>query len=265
MKIILLTLFFLVVPSSAYAQITPTPTPAPQTEKAEAVIARAVQLMGGSSYLGVRSQIGRGLYSSMREGQVLSFQKFVDVIVFPDKERTEFKGQGSFIIQTNTGNTGWVFDGDQSVIKVQNEKQVNDFRIGIRTSLDGLLRGYWKGEADLSYVGRRPATLGKRNDVVRLTYKDGFTVEFEFADDGVPQKSLYKRTESDGGESKEEDRYAQFIDVGGIKAAFIVDRFSDGKQASRINYELIEFNKTVSEAWFSKPSSVKDAKKEFKN
>ena len=249
---------------AAFAQ-DPTPTPPPQTEKAEAVIAKAVQTMGGSAYLSVRSQIGRGLYSSMREGQVLSFQKFVDAIVFPDKERTEFKGQGSFIIQTNTGNSGWVYDGDQGVIKVQNAKQIADFRIGIRTSLDGLLRGYWKGDADLSYVGRRPSTLGKRNEVVKLTYKDGFTVEFEFADDGTPQKSLYKRSESDGLSSKEEDRYAQFIDVGGIKAPFIVDRFSDGRQASRINYESIEFNKNISDSWFAKPANTKDAKKEFKN
>ena len=102
------------------------------------------------------------------------------------------------MVQTNSGNTGWVYDGDQDVIKVQNEKQVADFHAGIRTSLDGLLRGYWKGEAELSYGGRRPATLGKRNDVVKLTYKDGFTVEFEFADDGTPQKSVYKRTSSDG-------------------------------------------------------------------
>jgi len=264
MKSVLLTLLLIAAASFSSAQDV-SPARPPQTEKAEAVIAKAVQIMGGSNYLSVRSQIGRGLFSSMREGTVLSHQKFVDVIVFPDKERTEFKGQGSRIVQTNSGNTGWVFDGDQDVLKVQNEKQVADFRIGIRTSLDGLLRGYWKGDAELSYVGRRPATLGKRNDVLKLTYQDGFTVEFEFADDGTPQKSLYKRSVSDGGESKDEDRYAQFLDVGGIKAAFIVDRFSDGKQASRINYESIEFNKNISDSWFAKPANTKDAKKEFKN
>jgi len=264
MKSILLTLFITLATAGAFAQ-DPTPTPPPQREKAEAVIAKAVQTMGGASYLNVRSQIGKGKFSSLREGQLLSFQSFVDVIIFPDKERTEFKGQGSRIVQTNTGNTGWIYDGDQDVIKVQNEKQVRDFHVGMRTSLDGLLRGYWKGDADLSYAGRRAATLGKRNDVVRLTYKDGFIVEFEFADDGTPQKSVYKRTESDGVETKQEDRYAQFLDSGGVKAPFIVDRFENGTQASRINYESIEFNKNIADSWFAKPASTKDAKKEFKN
>ncbi len=236
-----------------------------QKEKAEAAIAKAVQMLGGDRYLQVKTQIGRGKYSVIHDKAVVSFQQFVDVIVFPDKERTEFKVDGSKTIQANTGDTGWVFDGAQDIIKNQNEGQVANFKKGIRTSLDNLLRGYWKGEAELTYVGKRPATLGKRNDVVKLTYKDGFTVEFELsADDGTPQKALYKTTDPDGAEVKEEDRYAQFLDVGGIKTAFIVDRYTDGTQSSRINYETVEFNKPIPDSIFAKPSNAKDAKKDLK-
>ena len=234
-------------------------------EKAEAVISKAVQILGGDRYLQIRSQIGRGRFSVIRESAVVSFQTFVDVIVFPDRERTDFKGGGSRTIQANSGNTGWVYDGDQQLIKVQNEAQIANFKQSIRSSLDNLLRGYWKGDAEVSYAGRRPATIGKRNEVIKLTYKDGFTVEFEFAaDDGLPQKATYKRTNPDGEEIKEEDRYAQFIDVGGIKTPFIVDRLTDGKPSSRINYESIEFNKSIPDSIFAKPSNPKDAKKDLK-
>jgi len=234
-------------------------------EKAKAIIARAVQNLGGDRYLQVRTQVGRGTFSVIRQNVVVSYQTFLDVIVFPDRERTEFKGGGSRTIQVNTGDTGWVFDGDQNLIKNQTEAQVANFKQGIRTSLDNLLRGYWKGDADVSYVGRRPASLGKRNDVVKLTYKDGFSVEFEFSsDDGMPQKAAYKRSNPDGEEIKEEDRYAQFIEVGGIKAPFIVDRTIDGRPASRINYESIEYNKNIPDSIFAKPSNPKDAKKETK-
>lgn len=233
--------------------------------KAAAVIAKAVQSLGGERYVNVKTQVGKGKFSVLRDGGVVSFQSFVDVIVFPDKERTEFRGQGSRITQVNTGDTGWIFDGDQEMIKVQNEAQVANFKKGIRTSLDNLLRGYWKGEAEISYVGKRPATLGKRNEVIKLVYKDGFTVEFEFAaDDGTPQKALYKSTNVDNEEIKEEDRYAQFIDISGIRAPFIIDRTTDGKPSSRINYESVEFNRKISDATFTKPQSVKDAKKDFK-
>jgi hypothetical protein len=128
-----------------------------------------------------------------------------------------------------------------------------------------LLRGYWKGEAEVSYVGKRAATLGKRNEVIKLVYKDGFTVEFEFsADDGTPQKAIYTRKNIDGEEIKEEDRYAQFIDVNGVKAPFIIDRHTDGKPSSRINFESVEFNRNISDSIFAKPANVKEAKKDIK-
>ena len=240
------------------------PTPG-ESGKAEAVVAKAVQTLGGDRYLQIRSQVGKGKFSVLRESAVISFQTFVDVIVFPDKERTDFRGGGSRTIQVNTGGTGWVYDGAQELIKVQDEMQIANFKQGIRTSLDNLLRGAWKGEAELTYVGKRQATLGKRNDVVKLTYKDGFAVEFEFAgDDGLPQKAIYKRISADNEEIKEEDRYAQFIDVGGIKTPYIVDRFTNGTPSSRINYESIEFNKPIPESIFAKPSNAKDAKKDLK-
>ena len=237
-----------------------------QTEKAEAVIAKAVQNLGGERYLNVRSQIGRGKFSVIKENTVVSFQTFVDVIVFPDKERTEFKGGGTRTIQTNVGNTGWVFDGAQELIKIQSEDQVASFKRGIRVSLDNLLRGHWKGDAAVTYVGKRPATLGKRNEVIKLTYKDGLTVEFEFAaDDGLPVKAIYKTAGDEGtDEVKEEDRYAQFIEVDGVKTPFIIDRFTNGQQSSRINYLTVEFNKSIPDSIFAKPSNPKDAKKDIK-
>lgn len=254
----LVVVLFLAASNIAFSQAPHDP------DKAKAIVAKAVQLLGGERYLQIRTQVGKGKFSVLREGGVVSFQSFLDIIVFPDKERTEFKESGSRTIQVNSGNSGWIYDGAQERLKDMTEAQVADFKRGIRTSLDNLLRGYWKGDAELSYIGRRPSTLGKRNDVVKLSYKDGFFIEFEFADDGTPQKSIYTRTNPEGEEVKEEDRYAQFIEVGGIKSPFIVDRFTGGKQSSRINYESIEFNKAISDSIFAKPANAKDAKKDVK-
>ncbi len=232
---------------------------------AEAVLQKAIQNLGGEKYLNVKTQIGRGKFSVIREGAVISFQSFTDVIVFPDKERTDFKGGGVKSVQTNSGNSGWVFDGDQELIKVQNEKQLVDFKHSTRVSLDNLLRGSWRKEAKLSYVGKRPATLGKRNEVIKLTYDDGLIVEFEFAaDDGLPQKAIYKHLNADNEEVKEEDRYAQFVDSGGVKSPYIIDRFVNGVQSSRINYDSVELNKPIPDSIFAKPTNPKELKKDLK-
>ena len=234
-------------------------------EKAEAILKRAVEKLGGEKYMNVKSQIGKGKFSVLHKGAVVSFQNFVDVIVFPDKERTEFKGGGGKTVQTNFGNTGWIFDGAAEVLNDQSEQQIENFKRGIRVSPDNLLRGYWRDKkAKLEYIGKRPAGLGYRNDVVKLTFEDGFAVEFEFSADGLPMKSIYKRTNADNEEVIEEDRYAQFIDAGGIKTPFIIDHFINKIQSSRINYESVEFNRTISDSIFNKPATAKELKKDLK-
>lgn len=236
-----------------------------KTEKAEAIVKKAVEKLGGEKYANVSSQIGKGRFSLLRDGAIISFQSFIDVIVFPDKERTEFRGGGSRTVQTNFADSGWIFDGDAEILKEQTGDQVTNFKRGMRSSLDNLLRGNWRKEgAAIIFNGRRQAGIGKSNDVVKLTYKDGFEVEFEFSDDGMPVKSLYKRKNADDEDVKEEDRYAQFIDVQGVKSPFIVDHFTNGVQTSRINYESFEYNKRISDSVFEKPSNPKSLKKDLK-
>src|SRR5919205_6496 len=137
--------------------------------------------MGGSAYLGVRSSVGRGLYTPFREGASGLPSTFIDYIIYPDKERTEFKGGGNRVIQTNTGETGWLYDGAAKTLKDMTPAQVADFKLALRTNVDNLLRGLWRKEgAQVTYAGRREAGLARRNEAVRVTYPDGLTVDFEF-------------------------------------------------------------------------------------
>ncbi len=234
-------------------------------EKAEAVIKRAVETLGGEKYLNVKTQVGRGKFSLLQGGVNILYQSFTDVIVYPNKERTDFKASGIKTVQTNFGGQGWIYDGNSEVIGDQNESQIENFKRSMRTNLDNFLRGNWRGEAEISYLGKRPASLGKRNEAVKLTFKDGFEVEFEFAaDDGLPMKSIYRKLNADNEEVVEEDRFAQFVDIGGIKTPYIIDHFTNGKRTSRINYQSVEYNETIPDSIFQKPDSYKALKKDLK-
>lgn len=243
------------------------PTPkTEQDEKAEAVLTHAVANLGGAKYLQATTQIGRGRFSIISDGALVSYQTFVDVIIFPDRERTEFKSGGVKTVQVNDGEKGWIFDGEAQVFKIQSKDQIENYKRGIRTSLDYLLRGNWRGEEGVKFqsAGKRQAGLGIRNDVVKLVFADGFAVEFEFSAEGLPVKSIYKRKNVDGEDITEEDRYAQFVEVQGIKAPFIIDHFSGNRQTSRVNYENVEFNKAVPDSIFVQPKNAKDIKKDLK-
>src|ERR1051325_5537062 len=92
--------------------------------KAEALIREAVRLRGGDAYLKVRSVIGRGTFTAFEKGEAGLPAEFVDYIVYPDRERTEFgKGDHKFI-QTNAGDSGWVYDAAQKMIRDQKEDQI---------------------------------------------------------------------------------------------------------------------------------------------
>ena len=232
-------------------------------EKALAVLARAVEALGGPAYVGVRTVVSKGYFTPFRDGQSGIPTTFRDYLVYPDRERTEFKGGGVNFLQVNTGETDWAFDGKKKQLADVTPEQVENFRTAMRTSIDNLPRGWWRAEgASLAYVGRREAGLARRNEVVRLTYPDGFEAEFEFdARDGLPAKVIYKRPgEEEGERVEEEDRYAQFIAIEGVRMPFVIDHYRAGVQSSRVNYDRIELNRPVPDSLFAKPADVKAIK-----
>jgi len=249
------------------AAVAQTEAPAKPDEKAEQILQKAVQAVGGDAYLKVQTVTARGFFTEYPGGAPGVPVKFIDYISYPDRERTEFTGGGNRIIQTNDKMQGWLFDAAAKTLKDQTAKQVEDFRNGMRTSMENLLHGWWRKEAaSLSYVGRREATLGRRNETIKLTYPDGFWIEYEFAAiEGTPAKIIYKRKIQNPDtelmeEFTEEDRLFKFVAFSGISAPFVIDHFRNGVQSSRINYESIEFNKPVPDSLFTKPANIKAVK-----
>ncbi len=231
-------------------------------EQAEKIVRRAIEAHGGQNFLAVRALIGRGYVTSYKDGVSGLPVAFIDYFVFPDRERTEFRGAGNRVIQANAGREGWIYDGANKSIRDMKPEQVEDFRVALRTSLDNLLRGWWRQEgAKVSYLGRREAGIGRRNEAVRLTYPDAFTVDYEFgARDGLAVKTIYKRTNKDGEEIAEEDRYGRHLTVAGVTVPFIIDHYRAGAQSSRIGFDSLEFNPAIPDSLFTKPANAKAVK-----
>ncbi len=247
-----------------------TPAPAPSAsvdEKSQQIIDRAIEALGGQRYLNVQTVIGKGFYTTYRDGVTQIPARFLDYIAYPDSERTEFTSAGIRTIQTNVGDTGWLFDGAVKKISDQSPAQVEDFKRALKTGLEYLLRGNWKKDGGkVTYVGRREAGVGKRNEAIRLTDPDGFWIEYEFgARDGLPAKIIYKRMRKDPDsgdmvETTEEDQLLKLIQVDGVTAPWVVDHFVNGKQTSRINYESVQYNQRFPDNLFAKPVDVKAIK-----
>ena len=261
-------LFLALICATGFGQQDNVPKPSPEnTAKAEAIVSRAIEVLGGNAYLNVKTVVGRGFFTTYHEGVSQIPARFLDYISYPDKERTEFTGDGIRVIQTNTGETGWLYDGATKSLSDMKGAQIEDFKRSMRTSVENLLHGWWKKEnATLSYVGRREAGLARRNETVRLSYPDGFWVEYEFAaKEGLPAKVIYRTTrkKSDSDETEEvteEDRLAKPITIAGITAPWVIDHYIEGTQTSRIGYESVEYNSAFADSLFLKPANIKSLK-----
>jgi hypothetical protein len=247
---------------------SPTAVPAASIdEKSQQILNRAIEVLGGSSYLNLKTVIGKGFYTTFHEEVSQVPARFLDYIAYPDRERTEFMGAGIKTIQTNVGDTGWLYDGGVRKITDQSPEQVQEFKRAMRTNTENLLRGWWKNEGGkVVYVGRREAGLAKRNETVRLTYPNGFWIEYEFgARDGLPAKIIYKgnRKNMDTGdmeETTEEDRLLKPITIDGITAPWVIDHYVNGKQTARVNFESVQYNQPLPDSLFAKPDNVKAIK-----
>ena len=138
-------IFLLLIISVLCCAQTDKPAPSPE-EKAEQIVKRAIEAVGGNAYLSVQTITGRGYFTDFKDGVSGIPMRFVDYIAYPDRERTEFSGGGQRIIQTNDKATGWIYDAAERTLKDQTAPQLEDFQMAMITSMENLLRGWWRGK-----------------------------------------------------------------------------------------------------------------------
>ena len=234
--------------------------------KAEALIGDAIKALGGEAYLNVRTIVGRGLYTAFEKGVSGIPSEFVDYVVYPDRERTEFgKGDQKFI-QTNAGDSGWIYDASQKLIRDQTGEQVKNFKQGQRYDLNLLLRRGWKEPGTkLVYIGRREIWRNTFSEAIRVVYADGYSVTLHFDPRAklpymIEYRAEYKNQDDEVKTGDNQIRFFRWVDYNGVQFPTVQDFYRDGKQSARVNYETVTLNGAVADKLFAKPTNVKEVK-----
>ncbi len=227
------------------------------------LIKKAIEGRGGDRYLNFKTVTATGQFTPFDKGASGVPVQFLDVIVYPDKERVEF-GKGKKKdrrIQVNVGKTGWVYDGDAETLKDQTEKQIQSHLEGLEFDIDRILRGGWKESGvETRFAGREEIRPGERADVVSIQIKPDRTVYLWLdRNTHLPMSVIYERSGEEG-LVKNEVRYFQYVSYDGIKFPNIVDFYRNGLQESRVNYLLVKTDAPIGEEIFIKPASVKAIK-----
>ncbi len=229
--------------------------------KATALVRDAVAARGGDTYLKISSLESRGQYTPFEKAVSGDPQPFVDYIVYPSRERTEFgKGDGKFI-QTNSEKANWVYDATQRMIRDQKEEQVKQFQQGARYDLDNLLRtASQQAGVKLVYLGRREAWRNTFSEALRVDFADGGTATLHFDPRSKLPMMIEYKSVGEAGTVSNEVRYFRWVDYAGIKFPTIQDSYRNGKQSSRVSFDSVSFNVSIPDKLFAKPSNIKDVK-----
>lgn len=233
------------------------------TQRGVELIKQAIEARGGQRYLTFKSLTATGQFTQFDKGSSTIPLPFLDIIVYPDKERTEF-GKGkkkNRRIQVNVGQTGWVYDGDAETLKDQTDRQLRAFQEELELSLDGLLRGGWQRPGvQVRFYGREEIRPGERADVVAIQVRPEQTVYLWLDRSTHLPMSLSYEKMGEAGLVKRETRFFQYVPYDGVKFPNIVDYYRDGIQESRVNYESVKLDAPVSPEIFTKPANVKALK-----
>ena len=257
-----LGLLLVAAASAGYAQKADPQDPQ-NAQRGVELLKQAIAARGGDAYLKFKTLTATGQFTPFDKGSSTVPVQFLDIIVYPDKERTEF-GKGKKKdrrIQVNVGQTGWVYDGDAETLKDQTDKQIQAHVNDIALSIDTILRGGWQQPgATVRFYGREEIRPGERADVVAVQLKPEQTV-YLWLDryTHLPMSLSYEKIGA-GGLEKHEVRFFQYISYDGVKFPNIIDYYRDSVQESRVNYQLIKLDAPVGEEIFTKPAGVKAIK-----
>ncbi len=258
---VLILVLYVVTTSQAFAQ-KPEPPDAKNIEKGRQLIQTVIEARGGARYLEFKTLIGAGQYTLFDKGLSGVPQPFLDYIVYPDRERTEFgRKKRDRNIQVNIGKTGWVYDGQGETLKNVDEKQGGAFLEGLEYDIDHVLRGGWQQPGVKAwFYGREETRPGERADMVAVELqKDRLVLLVIDPSTHLPFKLVYEKPD-DKGISRHEVRFNQYVQYDGVKFPNIVDFYRDGVQTSRVNYNNVQINAPIPESLFVKPASAKAIK-----
>ena len=246
-----------ILPAAAIAQEQDENDPA----KAAALIRDAVAARGGEAFLKITSVESHGQFTPFEKGVSGDPTPFIDYVVYPGRERTEFgKGDTKFI-QSNSETANWVYDANQRMIRDQKEEQIKQFQQGVRYDLDNLLRTASKlADVKLVYLGRREAWRNTFSEALRVDFIDGGTATLHIDPRSKLPLMVEYKTVGEGGTMNNEVRYFRWVDFGGIKFATIQDSYRNGKQSARVGFDTVSFNVSVPDKLFAKPSNIKEVK-----
>jgi hypothetical protein len=223
--------------------------------KAQEILDRTLQALGGPAFLHFRTLTTRGRVFSIDDGATSGFVTFESEVEYPDKRRFAYgMGKKKPIVLFNNGDRAWEID--PMGLTHQLPEQVERWKITNRYSLENLLRlrihepGVLIQDAGTDFVDnlatRVIEIVTASHDEVKLYVNQK---------DFLPVRIAYTVRNPRTGERQEYvDSYADYRNIQGIQTPMHITRYLDEERQAEIFRNFARYDETYPANYFQPPT-----------
>ncbi len=205
--------------------------PARISPKAQEMLDRAIQSLGGPAFLGFKRLTTRGRVFAIEDGITAGFAPYESAVEYPDKRRFSY-GKKKPVVLINNGDRSWELD--KYGVTHQLPEQLRRWKISARYGLENLLRlrihelGILIQEAGVDFVDNSAVNVvdifdAQQVEVKLYLHKTTF----------LPVRIAYRGQDPQTREWQEyADVYGDYQRIQGVQTPMHITRFLDGERVS---------------------------------
>jgi len=229
----------------------PNPSQAPSRidPKAQQVLDRVIQALGGPAFLKARRLTTRGRIYSIRDEATSAFAPFESYVEYPDKRRFSY-GKNPPVILINNGDLAWELD--RMGMTTQLPEQIRRWKISTYYSLENLLRlrihepGILIQRGGVDFVDNVATQSLDMVDAQETQLKLDLNRQTL-----VPVSVTYRVRDPKTGDWNEfADVYSDYKNIEGIMTPMHIARFMDEERVSEIFRSFAQYDDAYPPTYF---------------
>ena len=181
-----------------------------------------------------------------------------EIVVYPDKTRSEINMPFGEVVMVVNGEKGWI-KAPQGIQDLP-ESQLKDMKKGLERDTIYLLQNIKKEGIKIQAIAPEEIE-GKKAEVVLITDKKGNSIKLAID----PETGLILKKSYQGktmmGPAKLDEFYSDYREVSGIKIPFHIVVNSNGKKFAEVDIKEVKINSQISDSLFEKPEKEGKDKK----
>lgn len=235
----------------------PTPaSPAPRaaviSPKAQDILDRTIQALGGTAFLGFKRLSTKGRAFAFADGETAGLEPYESWVEFPDKRRFSY-GKKEPVILVNNGDHGWELDPYGPT--AQKRSQVIGWKLTVRYGLENLLRlrihepGMLIQDSGTDFIDNLSVRV--------LTLIDSSEVETKLCVNKVnylPVRIQYRvRNPQNDDWDVYADVYSDYLPMQGIKTPMHITRFLNDERIGETFRNTAKYDENYPPSYFQAP------------